>query len=63
MKRGALALLGAVFVCAWAFTTFSTHSTPPGQPPLVKLRDAATLQKQFNANAGSYRLVALLSPT
>lgn len=38
-------------------------STPPGQPPLVRLADVFRFHSEFNAACNQVRLLVLLSPT
>ena len=50
---------------AFAWTRFTTHNTPAGQPPLARL-DAgslATLKADFNRAASETRVILLLSPS
>ena len=65
MKRLAIVALVLLAALGVAYYYLAPGGTPDGQPPLARL-DAGNfdgLRSQFNAAAGSVRVVALLSPT
>ena len=64
-RQSTLWLIPAIVFLAVAFYLWGSSKTPPGQPPLVSLKqsNAADFQKAFNAAAADTRLVLLLSPT
>ena len=56
-------VLLVVFGAVYYF--YGGHSTPKGQPPLVRFSsgDLTPLKTAFNASASSIRVVVMLSPT
>lgn len=60
-----LAVLLAILGAALAWDRLGPGATPPGQPPLVTIDEAAlrTLRAEFNRHGREGRLVLLLSPT
>jgi hypothetical protein len=64
-RKQTLALVVAFVLVAVGYYFWGSSHTPPGQPPLVSLNqgNVTQFQQSFNADAGSTRLVLLLSPT
>jgi len=47
----------------WLIYPMANHQLAPGQKPLTDIHDIKTLHAQFNNDAGTSRLVILVSPT
>lgn len=64
-RKRTLWLILAIVLLAVAFYLWGSSKTPPGQPPLVSLKqsNAGDFQQAFNAAAADTRIVLLLSPT
>ena len=62
-KRG-LFILVVIFVAAfWVIYLAAHRQLAPGQKPLTDIHDIETLRAQFNEDAGTSRLIILVSPT
>ena len=58
----ALFFVGASLVLP-AWWTVGGHEAPKGQPSLVMLSDAGTLEARWNASTAAVNVLVLLSPT
>jgi hypothetical protein len=63
-KHAIVAAAVVAFAAATLFVIKSgPGSTPPGQPPLVRLADISRFDVEFNAACDRVRVLVLLSPT
>jgi hypothetical protein len=66
MNRKLIFLVAIVFVALGiASYVYAGHSTPKGQPAMVRFSSdgPAPLKAAFNASASSIRVIVMLSPT
>jgi hypothetical protein len=59
----ALAVVAALAATALFVIKSGPGSTPPGQPPLVRLADISRFDAEFNSACNQVRVLVLLSPT
>jgi hypothetical protein len=62
-KRGRFILIVIVAAALWVNYPMAHHQPAPGQKPLTDIHDIETLRSQFNEDAGTSRLIILVSPT
>jgi len=62
-KRGRFILLVIVAAALWVIYLTAAHQLASGQKPLTDIHDIETLRAQFNEDAGTSRLILLVSPT
>ncbi|HXQ34023.1 MAG TPA: hypothetical protein VN843_08430 [Anaerolineales bacterium] len=62
-RRGRFILLVIVAAALWVIYPMAGHQLAPGQKPLADIHDIETLRAQFNRDAGTSRLIILVSPT
>jgi len=66
MKRKTIAVAALTALGLLLFFQFYAGSNvPPGQPPLLRLKDSnlSALRDKFNQSARAVRLLVMLSPT
>ena len=62
-KRGRFILLVIVAAALWVIYPTAGQQLAPGQTPLRDIHDIETLRAEFNEDAGTSRLIILVSPT
>jgi hypothetical protein len=62
-KRGIFAILVLLVAILLGVYIETRPRLAPGQVPLIDIQNIETLRAQFNKDAGSKRLIILVSPT
>lgn len=62
-KRGLFILIVILASAFWVIYPMAQPQLVPGQKPLTDIHDIETLRTQFNRDAGTSRLIILVSPT
>jgi hypothetical protein len=62
-KHGLIVLFVILAAAFWVIYPAAHRQLAPGQKPLTDIHDIETLRAQFNGDAGTSRLIILVSPT